>query len=595
MISTRRSHPAHTSALTDSRLANLGARAILEAFEAYHEGFKAVTRRAARRFVERDWPGLQADADERPDVRARELRAAVEALRALLGDRLDDRSLWASIKAVYSSSMAAREDWEIGETFYNSVTRRLFATVGVDPHIEFVDTDFSRPPTPAPHPIFRSFAPEGTVSGLLERVLASFWPRGDFEDLARDVALAAGRVEEAARALGFPSPPNAVEVLDPVFFRGKGAYLVGRVTWNGGFVPLVLALLNAAEGLIVDAVLTDENDVSILFSFTRSYFHVETERPHDVVLFLKSIIPLKRIAELYIAIGYHKQGKTELYRDLLRHLETSADRFEIAPGERGMVMTVMTLPSYDIVFKIIKDRFDEPKTTTRDEVMAKYRLVFTHDRAGRLLDAQEYEHLQFDRSRFAPELLEELARAASQTVLVEDDHVHIRHLYMERRLTPLNLFLRQADEAAARTAVIDYGYLFKDLASANIFPGDILLKNFGVTRHGRVVSYDYDELSLLSECVFRELPRPRDDEEAWGSEPWFYVGPNDLFPEEFRTFLGLGERWLAVLQQHHPWLFEAAWWRRMQERHRAGEVIHIFPYRPDHHLSDRWRSVEPER
>lgn len=303
-----------------------------------------------------------------------------------------------------------------------------------------------------------------------------------------------------------------------------------------------------------------------------------------MIEFLRSIMPLKPVAELYTSLGYNKHGKTELYRDLLRHIAQSDDLFEVARGERGMVMAVFTLPSFDVVFKIIKDRFSEPKTTTRQDVLNRYQLVFRHDRAGRLIDAQEFEHLKFDRARFAPELLEELLHVAAQSVTVEDENVIIKHLYTERRTIPLNLYLKEAPEAARRAALIDYGYTIKDLAAANIFPGDILLKNFGVTRHGRVVFYDYDELCLVTDCQFREMPDARDDDDEFSAEPWFFVGESDVFPAEFRTFLGLPQPLRQIFTERHAELFGVEFWQQLQRRHRAGEVIDIFPYRVSRRL-----------
>ena len=335
---------------------------------------------------------------------------------------------------------------------------------------------------------------------------------------------------------------------------------------------------------MVDAALTTEDEVSIVFSFTHSYFHVDADRPHDVIQFLKSIMPLKRVAELYIALGYNKHGKTELYRDLLRHLERSTDKFKIAPGDRGMVMVVFTLPSYDVVFKVIRDKIPFPKTTTRADVLKKYQLVFDHDRAGRLADAQEFEHLAFDRNRFSDALLAELMDTASDSVAVRDSQVLIRHLYTQRRMTPLNLYLRDATEATALDAAREYGQAIKDLAATNIFPGDLLLKNFGVTRHGRVAFYDYDELCLLTDCNFRDMPRARDLEEELAAEPWFYVGDEDLFPEEFLTFMGLQGTVREVFLEAHRDLLSPDFWRRMQERHAAGEVLDIFPYRQGRRL-----------
>jgi isocitrate dehydrogenase kinase/phosphatase len=350
---------------------------------------------------------------------------------------------------------------------------------------------------------------------------------------------------------------------------------------------VLLSLRHRENGICIDAVLLSQDEVSIVFSFTRAYFHVDVECPYQVVDFLKTIMPLKKVAELYISIGYNKHGKTELYRDLLRSLERSNDSFKIARGEKGMVMLVFTLHSYDLVFKVIRDRFAEPKTATRQEVMERYQLVFKHDRAGRLVDAQEFEHLRFEKARFSPDLLDELLKSAPNSVKVEGDYVSIRHLYTERRLTPLNLYLEEAPSQKSREAVIDYGYAIKDLAAANIFPGDILLKNFGVTRHGRVVFYDYDELSLLVSCRFRSVPKSTNFGDEFEADPWFYVGPADIFPAEFKTFLGLKGKQREVFLAEHSDLFEVDFWRGMQKKIRSGEVVDIDPYRVSERLKNK--------
>ncbi|MGQ9490056.1 MAG: bifunctional isocitrate dehydrogenase kinase/phosphatase [Anaerolineae bacterium] len=342
---------------------------------------------------------------------------------------------------------------------------------------------------------------------------------------------------------------------------------------------MVIALLNGPAGVYADTVLLTEDETSIVFSYTHSYFHVETDCPYLLVDFLKQIMPWKRRAELYIAIGYNKHGKTELYRDLYCHLQTTDDRFQLAPGEKGMVMAVFTMPSFDVVFKVIKDSFPLPKRTTRSDVLSRYQLVFKHDRAGRLVDAQEFEHLAFDRSRFNDETLQELLATCSNTVSLLDDTVDIKHLYTERRITPLNLYLQTASPEAALAAILDYGQAIKDLAATNIFPGDLFIKNFGVTRHGRVVFYDYDELCLLTDCHFRRFPPGHNSYDELGdAQPWFSVAENDVFPEEFSAFLGLEPRLREAFVAAHGNLFDAAWWRQMQARLRAGEMMDLFPY-----------------
>jgi isocitrate dehydrogenase kinase/phosphatase len=564
--------------LTDSRLANVGANAIHQAFEAYQRQFKILTRRAQSRFENRDWLGMQADAVERLDLYKKGVDEILIDVHRLLGERSHDKLIWASMKAVYSGLIASRDDWVLAETFFNSVTRRIFTTIGVDPQIEFVDTDFATPPTPAKRPVYRTYERAASTITLLEAILQDYRLGVAYQDLPRDAKLAAAEVEIHLRDIGALRVIERAELVDTIFYRGQGAYLVGRMFSGAHLIPLALALRHTPQGIVVDAVLLSEDDISILFSFTRSYFHVEIERPYDLARFLKTMMPRKRLADLYISIGCNKQGKTELYRDLLHHLASSRDRFEIAPGARGMVMIVFAMPAYDMVFKVIKDDFPPPKETTRAAVMAKYHLVFKHDRAGRLVDAQEFEHWKFERWRFSAELLEALQSLARETVEIGATHVIIKHLYVERQVTPLNIYLREAAAAAAHAAVIDYGHTIKDLAASGIFPGDLLLKNFGVTRHGRVVFYDYDELCLLSECNFRSLPPPRTHEEEISAEPWFAVRDNDIFPEEFEHFLGLQGNLREIFLAHHADLFDPHFWQQHQARLNAGEVMHIFPY-----------------
>ena len=565
--------------LSESRLANLGARLVAEAYAGFETRFRIVTRRARIRFAERDWAGMAADARERLDLYERAAEGAATAIRELFGARTEDGLVWAGMKAVYSGVIMDRHDWDLAETFFNSVTRKIFTTVGVDPRIEFVDTDFDSPPTESAAPLHRSY-PAGSLPELVASILEDARLSAGFADLAGDAARAGARIADHLRAIGAPRVVDRTEVVDAVFFRGKGAYLVGRMYSGSHVVPLVLALLHPAEGVVVDAVLLTENQVSVVFSFTRSYFHVDVDRPWDLIRFLRSLMPRKRLAELYISLGHHKHGKTALYRELRRHLLTSGDSFTMARGTPGLVMVVFTLPGFDVVFKVIKDRFPPPKSTTRAQVKDKYRFVFHHDRAGRLVDAQEFAYLALPAARFEPEVLEVLTAQCARSVRVEDATVTITHCYVERRVVPLDLYLRDADPALAREAMLDYGDALRELAASGIFPGDLLLKNFGVTRHGRVVFYDYDELCALGEVTFRPLPSAPDPTAELAAEPWFSIGPADVFPSEFSTFLGVGGPLREAFTAAHGQLFESDWWRTVQRRVREGELIEVYPYEP---------------
>jgi len=559
-------------------LSELAAKAIRQAFDSYQGQYAAITQRAKARFENRDWPGIQADAGERLDLYKKVVDKTVVEIKRLLGGRVNDPELWMRAKVVYAVLVAKVDLWELAETFFNSITRRVFATVGVNPQIEFVDTCSRTQPVQISQPVYRSYTSPQTTGALIETILRDYNFAVAYEDLRRDAQLVAAKIEDRLNKAESSSSIQKTDMLTSVLFRGKGAYLVGRFFTDSHNFPLVLALLNTPAGMLVDAVLLSENEVSILFSFTRSYFHVNVRRPAELVSFLKSIMPRKRVAELYISIGYNKHGKSELYCDLLQHLESSKENFEIAEGERGMVMEVFTMPDYDLVFKVIKDRFPPSKKTTREEVMAKYYLVFKHDRAGRLVDAQEFEHLKFDRSRFSEHLLRQLQRVTGESVEADDDYVVIKHAYVERRVTPLNIYLSEVDEVKARAAIIDYGRAIKDLAATNIFPGDMLLKNFGVTRHDRVVFYDYDELCFLSDCNFRVMPPSRSYEDELSDEPWFSVDENDIFPEEFSYFLGLKGDLKDLFWQEHSDLFGVDFWHQIQAQIKARTIMDIFPY-----------------
>jgi len=507
-------------------------------------------------------------------------------LETLLGEAIREKPLWTGMKEAFVARIQGWADMELAETFFNSLSRRVFTTVGVDVNVEFVASETEELPE-ARAPIFREYlacAGDCPVSGVFRRVLQDQPFEAGYEDLERDASRLAISFEKQMTARFGGAAHERLEVLKPVFFRNKGAYLVGRVVREGRPFPLVVSLLNPRGRVAVDALLLEPDEASIVFSFTRSYFHVEVDRTGELIAFLRSILPQKPTAELYLAIGYNKHGKTVLYRDIVEHLARTSDRFATALGDRGMVMIVFALPSLDFVFKVIRDRFAPPKNVTRQEVKQKYALVFRHDRAGRLVDAQEFEHLVFDRARFEADILEELLEEAGETCRVDGERVFIRHLYAERRVSPLNLFIREKDEGTAREALLDYGQALRDLAATNTFPGDLLLKNFGVTRSGRVIFYDYDELCLVTDCNFRDIPRPRDDEDEWASEPTYYVGENDVFPEEFVRFLGLPEQLRGAFEAAHAEILTADFWRRMQAKHRAGEIVDIFPYRDGQRL-----------
>ena len=565
------------------------AETIRRAFDEHRRRVREITSRVQQRFESRDWTGIRQDTIERLGLNSQAIGRLCSVLSEQLGDRLKDRALWAGLKEAYTAAILGRNDFELAQTWFNSLSRRVFGHDGVDPTIDFTSEELPLPYRGWEMASARMYAVRRIDAGVVRKIVedAGFGVR--FLRLEEDAELAAGRIRQTLRDRFGTEEVEALDVLRPIFFRNKGAYIVGRARLREShqLLPLLLPVVSRETGLELDAVLSSEDEASVVFSFARWYFHADVESPREVIGFLMSILPKKRVAELYISLGYNKHGKTELYRDLLRHVASAEEPFIVSEGQRGLVMSVFDLPSYPFVFKIIKDRFPPQKTASREKVREKYREVLQHDRVGRLVDFQEYEHLKIPRARFDPGLLEELLRESSRNVEVQEEDVIIRHVYVERRVMPLDVYLRKVEEEDALAAISDWGRCIKDLAAANIFPGDVLLKNFGVTRHGRVVFYDYDEVGRLTDYHFRPFPTARHDFEELASETWFAVAEGDVFPEELGRFLGLeGSRREAFLQEHGD-LFEVDFWRRMQERNLSGEVIEFFPYPDERRLRPR--------
>jgi len=546
-----------TVALRPDLAAELAAQ-IAEHFRLYNEEFGRITRRAAGNFLAEDWHAAQADAVARIELYEIRVARCVAAVGSQLRQRRTDVPLWVDIKRAFETLVARRPDSDFYHTFFNSVTRDLFGTVGVNCEVEFCATTAGRASGSVPIRVYRV---GGSLPAAVREILVDLPFHAAIADpdaAVHRVSAEIGRYFATGRHSG---APESIELIEPVFYRGMQAFAVGRVIGDGAITPLVLAFTILQGKVQIDAVMLSRADVGSLFGYARSYFHVDLPVVSAAITLLRSFMPRKSVDELYTVLGRAKQGKTERYFALQRHLEKSIDSFVHAPGERGLVMIVFTLPSHDLVFKVIRDKFGAPKNTTRAEVIERYQFVFRHDRAGRLVDAQEFKRLRLPRARFMPALAEELLQEASESCRIEGEDLIIEHCYIERRLRPLSMFLREAEPAAAESAIIDYGNALRDLAASNVFPGDLLLKNFGVTSHGRVIFYDYDEICLVSDCVFRDLPRASSYEEETSAEPWFHCGPRDVFPEQWLQFLAIPAALSEVFIRQHGCLLTAAWWR----------------------------------
>ncbi len=572
--------------LTDQRAFDV-ARTMLDGFNRHYRLFREATASAKARFEAADWHGQQRAQAQRIEFYDKRVAEAAERLRSEFDIATLSMDSWQQAKLHYIGLLIDHHQPELAETFFNSVTVKLLDRSYFRNDFIFVrpavSTEYIENDEPAALPTYRAYYPtRETMHDTMLRVVHNFQLRVEFEDLDRDVHQVLAALHEHVELPFAQWTLRAnfqIQVLSSLFYRNKGAYLVGKIVNGFAEVPFALAILHTPEGkLHIDTAMFSEDELLILFSFARAYFMVDMEIPSAFVVFLRSLMPRAQRSELYNALGLQKQGKNMFYRDFLHHQRHSSDRFRIAPGIKGMVMLVFDLPSYPYVFKVIKDFYPPQKDTTREQIKAKYLLVKQHDRVGRMADTLEYSNVAFPRARFESELIDELKQFCPSLIEDDGEALVIRHVYIERRMIPLNIYLHEASHEQIEKAVVEYGNAIKDLVAANIFPGDMLWKNFGVTRHGKVVFYDYDEIEYLTDCNFRRVPQARTEEEEMSSEIWYRVGPKDVFPETFAPFLLGNASVREVFMKHHADLLDADFWQAHKERIQAGHVHDVFPY-----------------
>lgn len=556
------------------------SQVIYDGFVRYNDAFHKMTRRAQTRFEQRDWKGHQEDIAERVNLYEKSVRRVVTELRRVMSRRYKDHNLWNHIRTYFGDRLRKVPDSGFIRTFFNSITRRIFNTVGIDPQLEFVTTSLEEDTDMLKALNLRRYPYWDSVEKIFETILEDFYFRVPYSEVTANATRIAEGINRFMQARPDRDEDNILrfEFIDTFFFQAARAYMIGRIILRNGFSPIVIAFKNGDDGIDVDAVLLTEEEVSIVFSYTRSYYFADPNSVMGAVHFIHTLLPKKPIDELYTVLGRLRQGKTERYYTFTRHLEKTNDLFVHTEGDRGLVMIVFTLPSYDLVFKVMRDRFGHPKTITHEEVVQKYKMISKHDRAGRLIDTQEFRNLELPLARFSTELREELLHEARLNARIVDDYILFSRVYVERRVKPLNLYINSAARTDAQLAMLDFGQAIKDLAQTNIFPGDLLLKNFGVTRHKRVIFYDYDEVMLVTECSFRDIPEARDDQDELRQDAWYYVGEHDIFPQEFIKFLGIEEELRSVFLEVHGDLLTANYWRKIKARHQAGEVSVVVPY-----------------
>mgnify|MGYP003384858230 CR=1 FL=1 len=556
------------------------ARTIFYGFQSMFADFQGITLGARARFEQRDWHAAHQAQAARTDIYRDKVFQLAPQVKNIGGSALNDIEIWADVRSDFAQLISQLPNGDIAESFYNSVIGKLYPHENIDDRYAFISDCVDVFNMPADPTLLNCYDVDNNWPQTVRKLLNDYRFNVDYIDIDTDVQFLVSEIKQRVPKIGRGNNPPRAEILEAVFYRNKGAYIVGRLTdGNGSPTPFMLALMNKEQGIYVDALITDPEEISVIFSFTRAYFMVDSPVPANIVAFLNEMMPHKKRYELYSSFGFRKHAKTVFYRETLDHLATTDDVFVEAPGIRGMVMLVFTLPSYNIVFKLIKDKFTPPKEVTEAIVREKYLLVTRHDRVGRMADTQEFNGMRLPKKRFSPELLDMLKRYAPSKIRELDDDIIIEHMYTERRMVPLNIYLTNANDEAVDAVMCEYGQAIKDLAAANIFPGDMLLKNFGVTRHQRVVFYDYDELCYLTDCNFRAIPKAQTEQQEMASTPWYTVAPEDVFPEEFRLFFSGNPKARKAFEKHHADLYEPALWQRLQAEVADGVVMDVYPYR----------------
>lgn len=565
---------------------------ILKGFRQHFKSFMEITSLAKHYFEKGDWAKARQSHIERLGCYDLRVSETVTTIREKYSVSALDEPLWKSIKQQYSQHLLFHPQAELAETFYNSVFCNLFSWPYYNNNFIFVKSTLlaNKLPVPITNAYQRYFPAEIGIKKCLKTILTSFNSSLSFENMHRDIRLLIKLFIQHARANQIHLHQMRLDVINTAFYRNKAIYIIGRVVTAARQIPFALPIIRRGKKLVVDALIIDKKILSMIFGFYRTYFMVQTESPSALVYFLQELMPEKKLADLYSIIGLYKQGKTEFYRDLLCALDSKKNRFVEAPGIEGLVMFVFTLPGFPYVFKIIRDVFGYNKDFGPDRVKSRYYLVKSHDRVGRMADTMEYSNVALPRDRFDPALLEKMLSQLKNSISIENNYIIIKHLYIKRRMIPLNIYLDSASPEEQTSIIREYGQAIKDMLSVNIFPGDMLFKNFGVSPSRRVVFYDYDEVQYFTDMNIRKLPIPCNEEQEMASEPWYTVMPNDFFPEELLTFVTTNDHFRNILKQYHADLLDPAYWQAKQAEVRKQYVDDIYPYPQEL----RFRNLYPE-
>jgi isocitrate dehydrogenase kinase/phosphatase len=554
---------------------------ILQEFTGYYTESRDIPDLAKQAFESRDHATSLALSKRRLALYSNGIEELGSRLREAFPRVAKDESIWREVEARYLPLIEDRYEADLAFAFLNSVKRRIHQ--GEWQPVEYAFRGTVGATANSSNGIYCSFPGGGgisrdTVLEILDIPALTRPYRNRLQD-ADQVAERLNRVLAARGGAGI----DRIEMINAGFYRNRGGYIVGRVVLGDeGLFPFIIALLNDEDGVYVDAVLSSEADAHNIFSSTLANFHVTNNYYHELSEFLHSIMPKRPLGLHYSTIGFNHVGKVAVMNELRDELVNGNDVLETAVGFRGTVAIGFSSPHSAYNLKVIRDKptanYKWGKFEGIDSVMRKYGRVHEINRTGSMLDNIIYYNLKLDRSWFDPALLDELLVEASETVYLRGDAVILKYLIVQRRMTPLPVFLETASQAEAETAIINLGDCIKNNAAANIFNKDLDARNYGVSRFIKVYLFDYDALEPFTDVKIRSNEGRIDGEE----EPpdWFFEDGLVFLPEEIEAGLMIPNRQLRRLfREVHGDLLTTEYWQRIQDDLHAGKVpsVRIYP------------------
>lgn len=590
-FSVSRTSSADTIVDKEAVIVNVMERAILNSFyRSYYKKYNRISREAKSHFETRNWQAADKAMKDRHNIYHHCLEALIEQLRKIAGEKITDLTLWDKMRGVYLYETKERyEAQDLAMIYFYSVMRIIFAEAALP--VEYPD---DRLKLGRRRGTIAYFTYSGEISAdaeFVSKILGSYNLRSKFRNKRADAIKAAFIINDALRLRYDTVQIRTVKVLRPMLFRNKHAYIFGKIALGGEKTkeaPFVITLSHPSEGIEIDAVLMDKDDINGLITSTRSNLMGDLQNYREIFGFLNSMVTSKPKPSLYKAFGFDHAAKVELMRELRRFLKINKKKFFEAEGTRGRAMKVFTAKSFPFVFKVILD--DSAKDTFKgpEHVISQYRKVRETDRIGRMLDYMALHNVMFDRSSFEDGLLEDIVKECGNTVRLEKDKVIFKHIFVQGRTTPLDVYLSDPliPEEQKRRAMVDFGRCIKELAMGGTFVADLLRKNYGIGKSGKVLLYDYDDVGDISDFNFREIPPARDyNEEMLPIEERVSVAPGDEFPEEYKNAL-VPVQYKKVFDLHHQDIYTVEFWQQAQRETKSGDYFESMSYPNDARIED---------